>query len=180
MNITMSKAILFIFSGLPAVGKSTLARFVVKEFGAVYLRIDTIEQGLKDLCRINVEGEGYRLAYRMTADNLQLGNNVVADCCNPIELTRREWEEVAVNNNCCFVNIEVICSDKTEHKKRAEQRNTEVANMNLPVWDDIENREYHEWHKSRIVIETAGKTIKQCQTELKEKVADSLSQEGDG
>ena len=62
MNITMSKAILFIFSGLPAVGKSTLARFLVKEFGAVYLRIDTIEQGLKDLCRINVEGEGYRLA----------------------------------------------------------------------------------------------------------------------
>ena len=174
MNTTMRKAILFIFSGLPAVGKSTLARFLVKEFGAVYLRIDTIEQGLKDLCRINVEGEGYRLAYRIATDNLQLGNNVVADCCNLIELTRREWEEVAVNNNCCFVNIEVICSDKTEHKNRAEQRNTEVANMNLPVWDDIENREYHEWHKSRIVIETAGKTIKQCQTELKEKVADSL------
>ena len=52
----MNKAILFIFSGLPAVGKSTLAMSVVKHFGAVYLRIDTIEQGLKDLCRINVEG----------------------------------------------------------------------------------------------------------------------------
>ena len=43
MNVTMSKAILFIFSGLPAAGTSTLARFLVKEFGAVYLRIDTIE-----------------------------------------------------------------------------------------------------------------------------------------
>ena len=170
----MNKAILFIFSGLPAVGKSTLAKSVVKYFEAVYLRIDTIEQGLKDLCHIDIEGEGYRLAYRMAADNLQLGNNVVADCCNPIELTRREWEEVAVNNNCRFVNIEVICSDKTEHKKRAEQRNTEVANMKLPMWNDIENREYHEWHKSCIIIDTAGKTIKQCQTELKEKVADSL------
>ncbi|EHG21207.1 hypothetical protein HMPREF9332_01836 [Alloprevotella rava F0323] len=170
----MSKAILFIFSGLPAVGKSILAKFVVKEFGAVYLRIDTIEQGLKDLCRINVEGEGYRLAYRMAADNLQLGNNVIADCCNPIELTRQEWEGVAVNNNCRFVNIEIICSDKAEHKKRAEQRNTEVANMKLPMWNDIENREYHEWHKSRIVINTAGKTIKQCQAELKEKVAHSF------
>lgn len=176
----MNKAILFIFSGLPAVGKSTLAMSVVKHFGAVYLRIDTIEQGLKDLCHIDIEGEGYRLAYRMAADNLQLGNNVVADCCNPIELTRREWEDVAVNNNCRFVNIEVVCSDKTEHKKRAEQRNAEVANMKLPVWNDIENREYHEWHKSRIIIDTAGKTIKQCQTELKEKVADSLSQKGDG
>ena len=52
--------------------------------------------------------------------------------------------------------------------------------MKLPMWDDIENREYHEWHKSHIVIETAGKTIKQCQTELKEKVADSLFKKGDG
>ena len=125
-----------------------LAMSVVKHFGAVYLCIDTIEQGLKDLCRINVEGEGYRLAYRMATDNLQLGNNVVADCCNPIELTRREWEDVAVNNNCRFVNIEVVCSDKTEHKKRAEQRNAEVANMKLPVWNDIENREYHECTKA--------------------------------
>ena len=68
----MNKAILFIFSGLPAVGKSTLAMSVAKHFGAVYLRIDTIEQGLKDLCRINVEGEGYQLAYRMAVNNLQL------------------------------------------------------------------------------------------------------------
>ena len=52
----MNKAILFIFSGLPAVGKSTLAKSVVKYFEAVYLRIDTIEQGLKDLCHIDVEG----------------------------------------------------------------------------------------------------------------------------
>mgnify|MGYP000487929653 FL=1 len=68
----MNKAILSIFSGLSAVGKSTLAMSVVKHFGAVYLRIDTIEQGLKDLCHIDVEGEGYRLAYRMAVNNLQL------------------------------------------------------------------------------------------------------------
>lgn len=68
----MNKAILSIFSGLSAVGKSTLAMSVVKHFGAVYLCIDIIEQGLKDLCRINVEGEGYRLAYRMAVNNLQL------------------------------------------------------------------------------------------------------------
>jgi len=52
--------------------------------------------------------------------------------------------------------------------------------MKLPVWDDIENREYHEWHKSCIIIDTAGKTIKQCQTELKEKTTDSLLQKEDG
>lgn len=173
MNITMSKAILFIFSGLPAVGKSTLARFVAKEFGAVYLRIDTIEQGLKDLCRISVEGEDYRLAYRMASDNLQLNSNVVADSCNPIELTRREWEEVAAKSGCRFLNIEIVCSDKSEHKQRAMQRISEVTNMKIPIWDDIEKREYHEWRKDHIIIDTAGKTIEQCKTELKTKITDN-------
>jgi kinase len=171
----MNNAILFILSGLPAVGKSTLAKFIVKEFGAVYLRIDTIEQGLKDLCHIHVEGEGYRLAYRMASDNLHLNNNVVADCCNPIELTRKEWEDVANKNGCRFVNIEIVCSDKVEHRKRAEQRRSDVANMKLPTWDDIEKRTYQEWQTNRIVIDTAGKNIRQCETELKEKVSEILS-----
>ena len=68
----MGKGILFIFSGLPAVGKSTLAKYVVKEFGAVYLRIDTIEQGLKDLCRINVGGGkaiGWHIVWQPTICN---------------------------------------------------------------------------------------------------------------
>ena len=68
----MNKAILFIFSGLPAVGKSTLAAFVAGEFKTTYLPIDSIEQGLKALCSMNIEGEGYRLAYRIAEDNLKL------------------------------------------------------------------------------------------------------------
>ena len=48
---------LFIFSGLPASGKSTLAKHITKIYRAVYLRIDTIEQGLLDLCHIEVQGE---------------------------------------------------------------------------------------------------------------------------
>ena len=38
---------LIIFSGLPGSGKSTIARALARRLGAVYLRIDTIEQAIR-------------------------------------------------------------------------------------------------------------------------------------
>ncbi len=164
------KPTLFILSGLPAAGKSTLSKLISQEYGAVYLRIDTIEQGLRDLCRFDVQGEGYRLSYRIAGDNLKLGHIVVADSCNPINLTRREWENVAKENNSICINIEVLCSNKEEHKKRVETRKSEIAGLKLPVWEDVENREYHSWEMKRIIIDTANKPVKECFEELKKKI----------
>lgn len=152
--------ILFIFSGLPGVGKSALVRLLAGEFGAVWLRIDTIEQALRDLCGFEPQDEGYRLAYRVAADNLHAGLSVVADSCNPWELTRREWEAVATENGARFVNIEVVCSDREEHRRRVETRG-------WPAWSDVENREYHPWTGERVIIDTAGRTAEQSFENLK-------------
>jgi len=157
---------LFVFSGLPGVGKSTLARLVAEEHGAAWLRVDTIEQALRDLCGYNPQSEGYRLAYRIAADNLRAGVSVVADSCNPIELTRREWEAVAADNDAQSVNIEVICSDRDEHRRRIETRPSEVDGLKLPTWADVEAREYHPWTDGHIVIDTAGKTPEESFKEL--------------
>jgi predicted kinase len=92
----MKDATLYIFSGLPGTGKTTLSQLFARRIGAAHLRIDTIEQALRELCSIDVQGEGYRLADRVASDILKAGVDVVADSCNPIELTRREWEEAAV------------------------------------------------------------------------------------
>lgn len=45
-----TKLMLYIFAGLPGSGKSTLAKKLAQKLGATYLRIDTIEQGLRDTC----------------------------------------------------------------------------------------------------------------------------------
>ena len=152
----MSKQTLFIFSGLPASGKTTLAQQLAAELKAVHLRIDTIEQAIRDLCDFQVEGEGYRLAHRVAADNLRLGLSVVADSCNPIELSRREWEGVAEAEGVEFVNVEVICSDSAEHRHRVENRATSVPNLRLPTWQDVVDREYQSWSGPRVTIDTAG------------------------
>ena len=165
-NHTAGQPILYIFSGLPATGKSTLSKLIAQEFRAVYFRIDTIEQALRDLCALDVQGEGYRLAYRIAAENLRLGTSVVADSCNPIELTRREWEQVALDANARFINIEVICSDANEHRRRSETRISEVSGLALPTWAEIVNREYHDWTVDRLVVDTAGKPAQTCAAEL--------------
>ena len=153
---------MYIFSGLPGTGKTTLSRRLAQHVGAVYLRIDTIEQALRDLCRLSVEGEGYGLAYRIAADNLHLGFHVVADSCNPIELTRREWENVATSAAAEFVNIEVTCSDTEEHRRRIESRRSDIGRLESPDWQAVVDREYHKWVCNRVVVDTAHHSIDDC------------------
>ena len=171
----LNKPILFVLSGLPATGKSTLSKFVAKKYNAIYLRVDTIEQGLKDLLNIDVQGEGYDLAYKIAVDNLKLALSVVADSCNPIEITRKEWERIAQSSNCDFINVEIICSDENEHKKRAESRISEIENLKLPNWTKIINREYHKWEQERIIIDTANKTVEESECELNRKIEHILN-----
>src|SRR5579871_5028916 len=156
MSSDSERPILYVFSGLPGTGKTVLSQRLAAKLKTAHVRIDTVEQVLRDVRGIAVEGEGYRLSYRLAMDNLRLGVSVVADSCNPIELTRDEWESVARDARARCVNIEVICSDKQEHRRRVETRESTVPGLVLPTWDDVAIREYHDWTRERIVVDTAG------------------------
>ena len=163
----MKPGTLYIFSGLPASGKSTLARELAKRISATFVRIDTIEQGLRDVCKLSgIEGEGYRLSYWIAKDNLVEGNDVIADSVNPWELTRREWTEVATSVGANFMNIEVVCTDKAEHKSRVETRDVGILNLKPTTWTEVLNRDYHAWQSPRLVIDTAGKSVEESVHEL--------------
>ena len=157
---------LYIFSGLPGSGKTTLAREIARRIRAAYFRLDTIEHGLREVCALNVQGEGYRLTYRIAAENLRLGNDVVVDCCNPWAMTRDEWESVAVENGCAFVNVEVACLDEREHRARVEERENDIDGFTLPTWEQVQRRDYQPWDRERIRIDTSGRTVADCTAEL--------------
>ena len=159
-------SVLFIFSGLPGSGKSVLAKEIAIRTKSVYSRIDTIEQGIRDLCNYNVQGEGYRLSYRIAKENLMIGNSVVSDSCNPWKLTRQEWENVAIESNAQYINIEVKCSDKNEHKRRIETRKCEIEGLILPTWEEVEKRKIEVWSEEHIEIDTANKTKDESINEL--------------
>ncbi len=151
-------AMLYIFGGLPGTGKSTLARQLARQRNAVHLRIDTIEQALRETGRYVTGPEGYTIAYRIAADNLTLNLDVVADSVNPLHVTRAAWRAVAMHAIVPFVEIEVVCSNQTEHRARVETRTADIAGFRLPTWDEVVRRAYEPWNAERIVIDTAGQT----------------------
>jgi len=138
-----------------------LAKRLARYLNATFLRIDTVEQAMRDLCSFNVEGEGYRLSYRVAQDNLHIGNDVIADSCNPTQFTRDEWQAVAISASADFENIEIICSNARIHRQRVDSRLSNIPDLTLPCWQEILDREYHEWKADRFTIDTAHQTIDQ-------------------
>jgi predicted kinase len=145
---------LVVLSGLPGVGKTTIARALTTAMGAVHVRIDSIEQALRH-AGLKVEGEGYAVAYAVAEDNLRLGRSVVADCVNPWPLTRNAWQEVANRSRVRAVTVEIVCSDIGEHRRRVESREPDLPGHALPTWLEVVERDYRAWDGERLIIDTA-------------------------
>ena len=159
---------LIIFSGLPGVGKTTLAKELSHRINAVYLRVDTIEQAMANsTLKIRpAEDAGYEVAYAVATDNLNIGRTIVADSVNPIELTREAWINVATKSGSKWVEVEVVCSDVVEHQSRVEARKSDISGLEPPSWQSVLEREYHEWTRERIVLDTANKSVHASINEL--------------
>lgn len=146
---------LVVFGGLPGVGKTTIASRLAAEIGAVFLRIDVIEMALHDE-GVEVEGQGYAVAYALAESNLRLGQTVIADSVNPIPLTREAWRAVAARAGARLVEVEVVCSDTAAHRRRVEERVTDLPGFVPPTWAEVVDRDYQPRDDDRLVIDTAS------------------------
>lgn len=148
---------LIALSGLPGVGKTTIARLLAQRIGAQYLRVDSIETALKaSTLRIEAaEDAGYRVLAAVARDNLGLGCDVIADTVNPIALTRQLWAETAGAAGARLLDVEIICSDPDEHRRRIETRQADLPGHVLPDWQAVLDRDYHPWAQPVLTLDTA-------------------------
>lgn len=147
---------LVVFGGLPGVGKTSIASRVARESGATFLRIDTIEQAIRDTMRGDPGPAGYVVAHALARTHLEFGRDVVADCVNPLPMTREAWRGIATTANAPLLEIEVLCSDPIEHRRRVESRTSDIPGLTPPTWAMVRRREYAPWPEPHLVLDTAA------------------------
>jgi predicted kinase len=99
------------------------------------------------------------VAYAVAEANLSGGRRVVADCVNPVSCTRESWREVAQRAGVAIAEIEVVCADAAEHRRRVETRSQDIPGLKLPTWEEVLARVYEPWTEPHCVIDTAALSV---------------------
>jgi predicted kinase len=142
---------------------------LARQIGATYLRIDTIEQAIRDPTTVRqpITDEGYRVRYAVAEDNLRLGRTVISDSVNPIQLSRDAWIGVAHRAHTGAAEVEVLCTDPRLHRQRIETRSADISGLRPLTWEEVISREYEPWERKHIVIDTAGRSVAESVEELR-------------
>ena len=144
------------FGGVPGVGKTAIARPLARALRAVYLRVDTIEQAMRDAGVADVGPAGYAVANRLAGENLVLGRHVVADCANPVAASRAGWRQVSAMAGGHLAEIRMTCSDEAEHYRRLDTRVGDVPGLARVTWDMVERHPPEAWDDApHLALDTA-------------------------
>ncbi|VVJ18747.1 Uncharacterised protein [Amycolatopsis camponoti] len=149
--------LLIVLGGLPATGKTTVAAELARRSGFSFLRVDTIEHAIVRSTPLAhpLGPAGYVVAQGVAGDLLRTGVSVVAECVNPLALTRDAWRDTGFAAGARVLEAEIVCSDPAEHRRRAESRDTGIPGHVPPTWAAITAREYEPWTRDRLVVDTA-------------------------
>lgn len=150
---------LIVMAGLPGSGKSAIAEAIGRALKFPVLSVDPVEAAM---CRAGIDRTqptglaAYVVVEAVASDILALGQGVVIDAVNAVELARQMWRDLANTHETELRWIEVECSDRDLHRTRLEDRNRGHRALYEPTWADVQLRrsEYEPWTEERLLLDT--------------------------
>jgi predicted kinase len=172
--------VLVVIGGLPATGKSTIAKIVAEQTRTPYLRVDRIEHAIVAWSELTqpLGPVGYAVAYELAREQLELGLDVIVECVNPIALTRDSWLRPAEEAGAAILEVEVACSDESEHRRRVENRPSDIEGLVKPRWAAVLEREYEPWNRDHLVVDSATTSAESAAQLTTSKIASIRTETG--
>lgn len=163
-------------SGLPGTGKSTIARHLAARVGALWLRVDAVEQAMRD-SHMTVVGDladgGYAALQAVAAAALEQGFDVVADCVNPLAETRVGWQAVSARTGARHLDVALTCADRGKHRARVEGRAPEVPGLVLPDWAAVMARDWSPFDGADLHIDTGAVALEEAVARIAERMREN-------
>lgn len=166
---------LIVISGLPGVGKTTVADIVGGRLGAVRLSIDTVEDALlaAGLPRGWETGVAAYEAVDALADlNLRAGSSVVVDAVNDSEPARDTWRRAAASAGAPLCWVVLTMTDSEGHASRLRDRQRGFVHLPEPSWADVAGGAMAPWVDTHRVIDVTGRTAEDVAVEVEKHAAE--------
>lgn len=137
--------VVYVFAGLPGVGKSTVCCILARRTKLFHLRVDAVEVPFA-VAGLKFTSQGYQAVKNLAQENVDLGIGSIIDCVNPWPFTRSAFDFPAAR----VLTVDIYCSDPVLHQIRLTERGIG------PTWDEVLAREYVDWTEADHRFDSAG------------------------
>jgi len=140
---------LVLLMGVAGTGKTTVAKALLKRICAIYLDNNFIADAFfpdtrTDTHYLQLRGKFYSVLYRITQENLQVGNTVLLDVPHVKEMVDPTWRawlsEFAITNSAALRIIRCFTSEDVLHQ-RMRNRGEPRDDWKLKNWKEFLEKE---------------------------------------
>lgn len=138
----MNRQTLVIFSGLPGVGKSTLADKLARQLRWPLLKIDDVIGKVPENPGIEFWDSKVDVLLDVLNTQLELGLDVIVDSVF-MNMDRQHAQELARKYDVRFLPVYVFVSDEALWKERVTRRFNKMSDEDVATWERIQHQREH-------------------------------------